>query len=75
MSFISRRSPKSLLKTYRGKIETLAAVIHELETENEALRQKLYYYSNSPATDEVPELHSRINQLVAEVASLKSKYV
>lgn len=62
-----------MLRTYREKIEGLNNVVQDLEGQNEKLKQKLTYYHNALASDEVPHLRARINQLMAEIANLKSK--
>ncbi|XP_008203003.1 centrosomal protein of 112 kDa-like isoform X1 [Nasonia vitripennis] len=66
-------SSRNSLRPYREKIEKLSSVVQDLETQNEKLKQKLTYYHNALASDEVPHLRARISQLMAEIANLKSK--
>lgn len=62
-----------MLRTYRERIETLNAIVEGLEAQNESLRQKLMYYHNATASDDIPHLHARIKQLMGEITGLKGK--
>ncbi|KAJ8664479.1 hypothetical protein QAD02_006141 [Eretmocerus hayati] len=67
------RCDTRLLLTYRERLETLSNIVEELEAQNEKLRQKITYYQSISVSDETPQLHSRIRQLMAEITGLKKK--
>lgn len=64
---------RNLLRTYKERIEALNSIINELKAHNETLKQKVTYYHNALVSSDVPHLHARIKQLMAEIVKLKNK--
>ncbi|XP_058796466.1 microtubule-associated tumor suppressor 1 homolog [Phymastichus coffea] len=59
--------------TYQNRIDTLNAIVIELEAQNEKMKQKIAQCHKASNASEVPQLQTRIKLLTNEIATLKKK--